>query len=170
MNKQHISGNVVGIRPRIKGNRLHLENVDEHERASVESVAMAILKWPGMTNEIDITGINGDNGFTTLYIKGFNQFTSLVDWCKEFHNNSKPEYNLVTDTQFVGELQVHIRKVERPVSSSAATAAAAANGKYTERLKKVRGRISIQDADSGSNSSNSDDEYESGRSRAYIPK
>lgn len=173
MERERISGNVLEIRQRVKDGKLYLDQVDPRERASVESIATAILKWPGMTNDIEITGVDGKNGFTTLSIKGFKRFTSLVDWCREFHNSGNPQYNLLQDTLFAGELQLFVKKMDHPEPLPAPTT----NGKYTERLKKAHKRIPIHER--------SDEEYDNDDSfgddrgvvlrkqklngRAYIP-
>jgi hypothetical protein len=170
MERERISGNVVEIRQRIKEGKLYLDQVDPKERASVESIATAILKWPGMTNDIEITGVDGKNGFTTLSIKGFKRFTSIVDWCREFHNSGNPQYNLLTDTLFVGELQLFVKKMEHPEPPPQSVSE---NGKYTERLKKVHKRIPIhnvsEDDDDDDNRDSTVVKKNKHNGRAYIP-
>jgi hypothetical protein len=172
MERERISGNVLEIRPRVKDGKLYLDQVDPRELASVESIATAILKWPRMTNDIEITGVDGKNGFTTLSIKGFKRFTSIVDWCREFHNSGNPQYNLLQDTLFAGELQLFVKKMDHPEPPPPSVP----NGKYTERLKKAHKRIPIheQHDDDDNNDSFGDDEgvvvkKERLNGRAYIP-
>lgn len=103
---------ILSIRKKVREEQINLSDVSASEKPSVLTIAKDILQWEGMVNKVTITGTDTPNGYTILKIKGFEQYQSIVDWCKHFHNSKNPQYSLLTDTEFVGELRLHIKKEE----------------------------------------------------------